>query len=457
MEIKKKKLESLSGLFLKYLVSFLVWNIIVFGLLICVSDVALSSGIVLPANYAEWAIKQVKDEIATAQEFDEALIPYTCEYVLIDNENQIIHTNVSEKKAEKIVKVAYEEYAFTLKQYQVIDRQNEKCILVYDVMMHFSNPLLHKICPKPELLSFSVFLMIAVLVAMRFAKRLRKELKPILDATKAIMQKELDFQVGITKIKEFYTVLQSVLDMKDALQESLKEQWTMEQQRKMQIAAITHDMKTPITIVRGNAELLQESELTTEQNESIESILLSVEKMENYLSLLMEATKSEGQEQLNKTIVVMEEFVGNLEKHAKAQCLTKSIFFQVETHYEKDFSGEFLADAILLERAIVNVIDNAVEYTPMHGTIKLLVEVAKETISFSVIDSGVGFSEESMKKATQQFYTENAERSGKHYGLGLFIAESVAKKHGGEIRLANSEGAVVAIIINFAKITEKSQ
>ena len=171
----------------------------------------------------------------------------------------------------------------------------------------------------------------------------------------------------------------------------------------------------------------------------------------NYLSLLMEATKSEGQEQLNKTIVVMEEFVGNLEKHAKAQCLTKSIFFQVETHYEKDFSGEFLADAILLERAIVNVIDNAVEYTPMHGTIKLLVEVAKETISFLVIDSGVGFSEESMKRATQQFYTENTERSGKHYGLGLYIAESVVKKHGGEIRLANSEGAVVTIVISRVK------
>lgn len=454
MEVKNRKLESLSGLFLKHLIAFFVLNILVFGVLIFLSSLALSSGILLPANYAEWAIEQAKDEIATAQEFDEALIPYTCEYVLIDGRNQIIQSNVSEKKAMRIVEAAYQSHTFSMKQYQMIERETETCIIAYDIMMHFSNLLLHRLCPKPELLSFFVFLMIAMFVAMMFARRLKKELKPILTATKAITQQDLDFEIGVTKLKEFHTVLQSVSEMKDALQLSLKEQWTMEQHRKMQVAAITHDIKTPVTIVRGNAELLQESDLTIEQKESIESILLSVEKMENYLTLLMAATKSEGEEKLNKTIIVLEEFVRNLEKYAKAQCLAKSISFQLETYYEEDFSEEFFADAILLERAIVNVIDNSVEYTPVQGTIRLLVKVAEEFISFSVLDSGVGFSRESMKCATQQFYTENVDRSGKHYGLGLFIAESVAKRHGGELILANrkdAEGAEVTIIIKKQK------
>lgn len=452
MEVKRRKLESLSGLFLKHLVAFFVLNILVFGVLIFLSSRALSSGILLPANYAEWAIEQVKEEIAIVQEFDEALIPYTCEYVLIGNNNQILQSNVSEKKALQIVEAANQRHTISMKQYQMIERETEVCIIAYDIMMHFSNPFLHKLCPKPELLSFFVFLMIAMFVAMMFARRLKKELKPILTATKAITQQDLDFEIGVTKLKEFHTVLQSVSDMKDALQMSLKEQWTMEQHRKMQVASITHDMKTPITVVRGNTELLQESELTEEQQELVTSILLSVDKMERYLSLLMSATKSEGEEKLQKESVELEAFVSDIEEYAKTQCLKKGIVFTTESKQEiEGYSGKFYADVTLLERAILNIIDNAVEYTPVNGTVKMCVTVLEERISFSIIDSGTGFSKESMRCATQQFYTEREERAGKHYGLGLFIAQTVAKRHGGELVLANredGEGAVVTLIIS---------
>lgn len=452
MEVKRRKLESLSGLFLKHLVAFFVLNILVFGVLIFLSSRALSSGILLPANYAEWAIEQVKEEIAIVQEFDEALIPYTCEYVLIGNNNQILQSNVSEKKALQIVEAANQRHTISMKQYQMIERETEVCIIAYDIMMHFSNPFLHKVCPKPELLSFFVFLMIAMFVAMMFARRLKKELKPILTATKAITQQDLDFEIGVTKLKEFHTVLQSVSDMKDALQMSLKEQWTMEQHRKMQVASITHDMKTPITVVRGNTELLQESELTEEQQELVTSILLSVDKMEKYLSLLMSATKSEGEEKLQKESGELEAFVSDIEEYAKTQCLKKGIVFTTESQQEiEGYSGKFYADVTLLERAILNIIDNAVEYTPVNGTVKMCVTVLEERISFSIIDSGTGFSKESMRCATQQFYTEREERAGKHYGLGLFIAQTVAKRHGGELVLANredGEGAVVTLIIS---------
>ena len=69
-------------------------------------------------------------------------------------------------------------------------------------------------------------------------------------------------------------------------------------------------------------------------------------------------------------------------------------------------------------------------------------------LRFTITDSGKGFSFASLKNATQQFYTEQEERSGKHYGMGLFIAESVAKKHGGNLIIANKEegcGAVVTL------------
>lgn len=452
MEVKQNRTEKLSVLFLKYLVAFLVMNVLVFGILILCVNLAMTKGILLPANYAEWAIEQVKEEIATVEEFDESLIPYTCDYVLIDDNKQILRSNLTEKKATKVVEDAYKGATFFMKQYQMIDRESQSCILAYDVMMHFSSPVLHKIFPKPEMFSFVVFLVIAICIAVLFARKLRKELEPILLATQEIGKQNLDFTVGITKIKEFDTVLGSVSDMKEALQESLKEQWAMEQHRKMQIAAITHDIKTPVTIVRGNAELLQESLLTSEQQESIESILLSVEKMEKYLTLLMAATKSEREEKLQKESVELDTFVRDIEEYAKTQCLMKGIVLTKEIKQEtKDFSGKMDVDVTLLERAIINVIDNAVEYTPVNGNVKMCVTVSEEKISFAIIDSGIGFSKESMRCATQQFYTEREERAGKHYGLGLFIAETVAKRHGGALVLANREdggGAVVTLIIS---------
>lgn len=111
------------------------------------------------------------------------------------------------------------------------------------------------------------------------------------------------------------------------------------------------------------------------------------------------------------------------------------------------------ADHDLLIRMLVNVLSNAVEHTPQGGNVTFEVWEYNNELSFRITDTGTGFSDEALKHATEQFFMDDDSRNSKsHYGIGLYVAASIAKKHGGKIILENSvvaSGAKVTIQIPY--------
>ena len=100
-------------------------------------------------------------------------------------------------------------------------------------------------------------------------------------------------------------------------------------------------------------------------------------------------------------------------------------------------------------RAVMNIIKNAAEHTPEGGTIHISIEEQSGELTFTVEDTGSGFTKEALLHGTEQFFMDDTSRSGgAHYGIGLFSAKSIAEKHGGRILLTNSKktgGAKVEI------------
>lgn len=451
MAIKEKKAIGLYWLFLRYLAAFFLFSVVLFFALILLLNIGINSGFILPANYGEQAVKQVEEQIAESEEFDESQIPFPCTYVLLDDNRNVLSSNMAENKIEKAQEALGNSATYSNERYLVIQREDSVCIVSYDFYPHFSSAVLHRLFPNPELLGlilfFTGFLAIAVMIAVSFGRKLRTELVPIMEATDAIKRQNLHFDVNATRIREFNTVLDSIKDMSVALEDSLKQQWSLEQHRKMQISAITHDIKTPLTIIKGNTELLQESEIASEDKELLEYIHTSSDKIEKYLSLLMAAAKAEKEDDFKPKIFSVDACMKELETQAKAHCKAKNITLMTE---KEALPEVFFGDRELIIRAVSNILDNAVEYTSKEGSIEFAVSGAGNQLTFSVTDSGKGFSQDSLRFATQEFYTEQKERSGKHYGLGLFIAKSVAQKHNGELLLANKSeghGAVVTLII----------
>lgn len=105
-----------------------------------------------------------------------------------------------------------------------------------------------------------------------WTRKIATKLQPLIEASNKIRMKNLDFTIGFCGIREFDEVLESFEKMKNALGDSLKENWRVEENRKTQISALLHDIKTPVTFIKGNAELLNESNLDDYQKDYIQFI-----------------------------------------------------------------------------------------------------------------------------------------------------------------------------------------
>ena len=98
--------------------------------------------------------------------------------------------------------------------------------------------------------------------------------------------------MGHSNIKEFEDVLISFSHMKESLKASLEQQWKAEQTQKEQIAALAHDLKTPLTVIQGNADLICETELDKEQRLYAEYISSSSEQMQLYIRTLIDISRA---------------------------------------------------------------------------------------------------------------------------------------------------------------------
>lgn len=451
MDIKRGK--SLYMIFLGHLISFCILSIIWIFLLVVFINISVSKDIIKPANYMENQVEKLKLEANQGLKFDSSKIPYSSKYIFFDNKNKVVKANTNEEETKNINKYLNGEKFSSKYVYNKITFKDGTCIIGYDIKAHFTSKILHDLIPYPEKLLIVVFLtgfiFIALIIAIRFGKKLKKELYPLKLSTEKIMNQDLDFEVKNSDVKEFNEVLISISNMKRALKESLMMQWHMEKEKKNQICALAHDIKTPITIIKGNAELLKESQLCQEDREFTDYIINNADKVEKYISILIDISKSSLEKNETKEAIDIDKFVEELKRELYALCSLKSIAVSNKMSYKTKI---IIGNKELLMRAIVNIISNAVDYSPTKSEIEFVVNEKEGMFIFTIRDSGRGFTEGGLKNATSQFYMEANERKvGEHYGMGLYIAESVAKKHGGFVILKNREdkvGAEVSLMIN---------
>lgn len=211
----------------------------------------------------------------------------------------------------------------------------------------------------------------------------------------------------------------------------------MEEHRKEQAAAIAHDIKTPLTVIRGNSELMAEVELLEDVREYNEYIRQSVAEIEGYLKELQKMLRSEVQEELQIAAFQAAEFAGRIVQAAEGIVSQKNIRFRLADEME---SCQMLGDEEALYRAVMNIVANAVDFTPEGGAVCLEMKPEGDMCRITVTDEGRGFTEEELRHATERFYQGEKSRSAAgHYGMGLSIAAAFMRQQNGTLELANSE------------------
>ena len=328
-------------------------------------------------------------------------------------------------------------------------------VLQYYIGSQFTDEWLYQHLPSPEILLYVLIVINCVAVCgiltVKFAKGIRLQLSPLVEATKQIAQQNLEFEIGHSKIKEFEDVICSFEDMKNNLKLSLEQQWNAEQLQREQMAALAHDLKTPLTVIQGNVDLIRETKLDEEQQLYAEYITESSEQMYTYIKLLIEISRFLVGYQSKIEEINTDEYLRHIEMQASGLCSLRKIHLQVNV---LSIPQKLKIDTLLMERAIMNVIDNALEYSSEGGTIYIRVQVKEDYLEISIIDEGIGFSKEALKYAKEKFFMDDSSRSSRlHFGMGLYITSSILKQHGGKIILENSvetHGAKVSMKIPCA-------
>lgn len=443
MAIKiKKKDVTLKAVFARYLFSLIAALLIVLIIVIAFVNIGMRTEFLFPSNYVENIIRQVKPILASSSELNENIIPKGCQFATFDENFDVTKTNMNEKDLSEATLYAkgISPQNSGSKQYYFIEREDGSCVLKYYVQMSYGSEWLNEHFPKPEFFIIIVFILASLIsiifVTVIFAKNLKSHLVPIMEATEKIKEQDLNFDVGTSKIKEFNDILSSIFEMKTELKQSLEQQWSLEQLRREQISALAHDIKTPLTIVKGNTELLCETTLDEEQESYTQFILKNANQIEKYITLITKISKTESELSFSLKKMDMESFIGEVSSELTALAGSK----QISTECVKEnLPQEIKIDSELFFRCLMNIMSNAIDYTPKGGLIKFYIVGSDKKISFNIIDSGKGFTNEALKSAAKQFYMGDISRSSnEHFGMGLYIADSIAKMHNGKLILENS-------------------
>ena len=439
-----RKNTSLKGLFMQFLFTLFIFLLVgaVVPVLLLLSGV--NFGLLLPANASESALEKAKAEISRAQIFSEESVPQGMEYILLDKSLSMLQTNMEDADIEKALQFAKgqrDNFVFG-DRFSLITRDKEYVVLKYSVHSHYVSKALNDVLPPPEIVCY-LFIAVnvvlgCVIATLLFAAKLKRQLLPLYKAADQIGNQNLDFDIGHSYIKELNDVLLSFKKMKEELKASLKKQWKDEQEQREQIAALAHDLKTPLTVLYGNLDLLHETKLTMEQMQYLTASLENTGYMEQSIKTLIELSQAASGYSLCIADVNLPEFLAQVQKKATALASLKHI----RTEFSFDLVPETLyCDAALLERAVLNILSNAVDFTPEHGTIRIKASQQDHFFMLTVTDSGKGFSKEDMAQGTDRFYMGDSSRSSRHhYGMGLTIAEHIVLKQGGTICLLNDTG-----------------
>ncbi len=215
-----------------------------------------------------------------------------------------------------------------------------------------------------------------------------------------------------------------------------------ERLRNSLLAALSHDLRTPLTILVGLAEslALTKPPLSADQLETTEAIQDEARRMTTLVSNLLDMARIEsGEVTLNLQWQPLEEVVG------AALDATRAMLKQhhVEVRLPRDLPLVCF-DALLIERVLVNLLENASKYTPAGSTVILAAEAVADKLAVSVADDGPGLPPGSEEKVFQKFTRGNRESATPGVGLGLAICRAIVEAHHGRIDGANRAGGGAA-------------
>ncbi len=214
--------------------------------------------------------------------------------------------------------------------------------------------------------------------------------------------------------------------------------------REMFIAGISHDLKTPLTVLQGQIEVMQmQPELDDQTADSIERMSKEIHRLVRMTDNLLLNAQLEAIPGITFRKVDLKELLEDVERDMRI--LSKGLDFSISASTSIFVPGDY----DLLKPMLINIIDNAFKYTPENGSVKIKLKSEEQFAVITVEDTGSGISEKYISRVTEPFYKIKSGNKHEGAGLGLAIVKQIVDVHNGSLKIQSVEGRGTTVIINL--------
>ena len=269
-------------------------------------------------------------------------------------------------------------------------------------------------------------------------KRLKDELKDLKDYNEYLKKQKSELE---TTVKNLESVNVNLLDQKEKLTESKRQLELLHAQKDELFAMAIHDIKNPVSAIRGYIELLNSYDLNaTEQNEIMTSLVNSSEnivKLTQSMCTIIAQDRPEPTLKFQPTSIkkIIDEICNQNISYAKA----KSIKL-----FNKSSVGlpDIAVDEVKIQEVIENLVNNAIKYGPPETTVEVRTYIKGKFLTVEVQDTGVGIPEEDLKRVFQKGAVLTPKPTGleQSSGLGLWIVKRIIEEHNGKVWVTSKSG-----------------
>jgi signal transduction histidine kinase len=300
--------------------------------------------------------------------------------------------------------------------------------------------------------TMGITLLFTFLIGLFIIRIITNNYSKILTVMQQFRQGDLKARVEFKSMGDERQLGEMFNEMADILTLNIDKLNEVENLRRELIANVSHDLRTPIAIIRGYVETLQMKEETItieERKQYINTVRESAEKLERLVNELFELSKLEANQVLaKKEPFIISELVSDISNKYQLIAETKNI--SINTVLSKELPPVF-ADVSLIERVMQNLIDNALKFTPSGGKIEIkTIKSTDNNVEISVTDNGIGIPENDREQIFARYYKANNFTDLKNStGLGLAIAKKILDLHQTTLDLVSKENAGSSFIFKL--------
>ena len=442
--------KSLRYLISKYAIMELVYSFFIVVLFYVGLNVLLNTGVVYPANYADIQSEKVDVGFKT-KDWTPAEIPYYYDFLYL-KDGKIIENTIDKKYDDLVQQAIKNGRAISGKIigsniFKAYTRGNRQLVIRYRVNVIFTNEKLYRFFENFECGYIVLILMIwflgFALLLIRSSNILKREIYKIAMANDNISRMDLDYEREHSEYKEIDGVLRSIDVLAENLKKSLGEQWDMQVKQKELVEQLTHDIRTPITLIKGNLELLKE-ENPGLSSDRFADISNGIDRLEKYIEKLKKFSYTmEGKKDVvsNEVILYWIEIMSSI-------CRLNGLNLEVI----KSEPSNIKLDKEEVAVALQNIVTNAVDYSKKDSKITVSFKDEPREFVLTVRDEGTGFDKELLPLLTEKFISGKVKDKCDKHGLGLWGVKNIVVANNGNLYLKNysgrTAGAEVKMVFN---------